>query len=348
MRGQHVAVFILHKRWGGGTTSFVAHLVEAFKAANAKPILYTVHTEPRGERTPAMMCRPFGEYGMDVISVTKSLALQITRSMPAIITSPIGPANLPPNFLRDIRRAGAWGVIHDATQFPLWSKLVNAPSLAKLDRMICIRPAMQSYVPKAVFIRHPYVRSCQNTSYSSWEDRRVLASSIARVHNQKRTHLILQANRLLRKSERIEVLGAEYRLYSYGLAKRFPDVFKQAGGELQWALRIDCAPKMLEDSCFNVDMSRFLRDGGGTQYSQLEAMDAGCINIMHNDWFDVPGTLTCGKHVWTASTPEEIVRILKNGYRTDAAARIREDCYEMLKKHDPKRIGKQYLSTLGA
>lgn len=343
---KNVAVFFLQRRMGGGTTTYTAHLMRALEIAGANPTLYKIHM--KGEAITGI--QDFGEYGMKIVEVSADTAVQIAINTPSIIAAPTSPDNLPARTTYRLRKVGAWGVLHDVTQFGLWSERISAPYLSKLDRMICIRESMLAFVP-AIFIRHPYERQCEDTAYGEWEDRPLVAMSTARVHNQKRTALILQANQLLRKARQVVIRGAEYRLYSYGLAKRYPNVFKQQGGELQFALRLDCAPNMLQQACFNVDMSKFHADGGGTQYCQLEAMDAGCINIMHQDWFEVPGTLSMGKHVMTVSGPQHLAGILRdNSFSTPThkLAQMREDCYAMLKRHDPKLIGKKYLQTLGA
>lgn len=340
---KQVAVFFLQKRMGGGTTTYTAHLMRALKAAGAAPVLYRLHKES----DPIRSVEPFGEYGMDIVDISEKLAVQIAQSIPSIITAPTSTQNVPWYVIKAMRRAGAWGVIHDATQFGLWSPdRISSPYLAKLERMICIRESMLRFIP-AVFIRHPYERQCMVTSVYQWNCRSEWAVSTARVHNQKRTALILQANQILTRRRRIRICGAEYRLYSYGLAKRYGDVFQQQGGELQFKLDFKSATSILEEAKFNVDMSKFLSDGGGTQYCQLEAMDAGCVNVMHQDWFNVEGTLNPAS-VITAQSPGDLA--FKLGRRCDSLIeieKIRALGYDMLKKHDPKLIGKKYLQTLG-
>lgn len=340
---KNVAVFFLQKRLGGGTTTYTAHLIKALEAAGANPTLYKVHMKSE----PVTGAQDFGEYGIKIIEVSAATAVQIALNTPSIIAAPTSPENLPKNTLQRLRKAGAWGVIHDATQFKLWSKYINAPSLAKLERMVCIRESMLRFMP-AVFIRHPYQRQCLVTSVYDWANRKEWAVSTARVHNQKRTALILQANQILPKRRRIRVCGAEYRLYSYGLAKRYGDVFQQQGGELQFPLDFKSAVHTLGHAQFNVDMSKFSHDGGGTQYCQLEAMDAGCVNVMHEDWFNVEGTLNPASVITVQSSEDLAFKLGKPCDSLIEIEKIRALGFLMLSNHDPKLVGKKYLKTLGA
>src|SRR4029077_3606870 len=117
-----------------------------------------------------------------------------------------------------------------------------------------------SWMKNAQYIGHPYLRvGGQHVTKPAAE--RTVSISTARVHNSKRTQLIIQANALLPVRKRVKILGAEFRLYSYGLMKRYPDLFKQSGHVLNWPLSFQAPVKLCEDAKFNVDFTKFPGDG---------------------------------------------------------------------------------------
>ena len=70
---------------------------------------------------------------------------------------------------------------------------------------------------------------------------------------------------------------------------------------------------ILSGSKFVVDMSRIKDDGGGSQYTFLEAIDFNCALILHKDWVNsnnscfVPGT-----NCFAVANEDELVELLNS------------------------------------
>jgi glycosyltransferase involved in cell wall biosynthesis len=337
-----VGIFFFRPSLGGGTTTFVAHLFKALDAAGQRPIILKV--KERGED----FTRPFGKYdGVTYQNVTVPEARQFVRSHPTVMGAPAGVKYLiEPTIIADLMKLGMRIVIHDPNEFSIYDHLSTRKDLraAKLPtRPICIRPTMQKFYPKAVWIPHPYMRHFDDEAV--FVGHRIQhAISVARIASVKRPRIILDANRLLPKRKRVKLLGAEYRMYTYNLAKKYPE-FKQSGKTFQFPMTFAAAPELCHNALFNVDMTWFPDDGGGTQYAQLEAMDAGCVNIMNEDWFRYKGEVKPDKHIISVRDAKELAATLHGDYLI-GMSQIRENSFKLLKKHAPKLVGQLYMEEL--
>ena len=61
-----------------------------------------------------------------------------------------------------------------------------------------------------------------------------------------------------------------------------------------------------------IDMSTIKDDGGGTQYTFLEAIYQDCILILHRDWVKQGDIFKEGINCLAAENPEELVELLTN------------------------------------
>ena len=57
-------------------------------------------------------------------------------------------------------------------------------------------------------------------------------------------------------------------------------------------------------------MSTIKYDGGGSQYTFLEAIYQGCVLVLHRDWVNQGKTFKEGVNCLAADTPEELASIL--------------------------------------
>lgn len=343
-----VGIFFFRPWLGGGTTTFTAHLFKAIQAAGYEPMIYRVREKPSEN-----VFRPFAKYdGVKYHNIDIATARRIVRRMPTVMASPCAEKYLAkPTLINDLMKLGMRIVMHDPNEFSIYNHLNVGDNRKELKvvklptRPICIRPTMQKFYPEAIWIPHPYMRRYDNKVGSMVGLRTRHAISIARIASVKRPKIILEANRLLRKKLRVELLGAEYRMYTYNLQKKYSDVFKQSGKTFQFPMTFDAAPNLCHSALYNVDMTWFPDDGGGTQYAQMEAMDAGCVNIMHDDWLRFKGELKAGKHLITVKDHKELALILKDG-GTWLNSEIREAGFKLLKKHAPKVVGELYMEEL--
>lgn len=336
-----VGIFFLRPWLGGGTTTFTAHLFKAIEAAGYDPLI--IRVKERGEERT----RPFAKYeGVRYQNMDVRQAMRYAQMNPTVLGSPANSKYLvKPDLIAQLMKRGMRTVIHDPNEFQIYDHLEKGKKLPTTP--ICIRPTIQRFYPEAIWIPHPYMRVNFSKTVAWYNPNRKPAVSIARIASVKRPQIILEANRLLPKKLRVKLMGAEYRMYTRNLEKRFPDVFKQSGKTFQFPMTFDAPVRLAEKYRFNVDMTYFPDDGGGTQYAQMEAMDAGTINIMHEDWFRYKGgELKIGKHVLAIREPKELAMLLQSGIAESDARFIRDECDNLLKRHAPERIGNRYMEIL--
>ncbi len=342
-----VGLFFFRPWLGGGTTTFTAHLYKAIEAAGYAPRILRV--KARGEEKT----RQFAKYdGVEYQNITVEQARKWVKDSPTVMASPANSKYLvDPNLIRDLSKRGMRIVMHDPNEFRIYDHLskmgknkeVDLTKVQKLPtRPICIRPTMQRFYPDAVWIPHPYMRSGPLPQLKRDQH----AISVARIAAVKRPIMVLKANRLLPAAKRVRLMGAEFRMYTRELEKRYSDVFRQSGKTFQYPMTFEAPVALCSRARFNVDFTWFPDDGGGTQYAQMEAMDAGCVNIMHTDWFRYGGELKPGKHVLTAGGPEELSVRLKIDITEDERATIVRNCDKLLKAHAPDVVGKLYMAEL--
>lgn len=332
-----VGIICFKKKLGNGVSTFTAHLYRALQAAGHRPIMYRLGYK-RSNIFEGVHQQQFGDYaGVFAYHVQPKTMFEMVDSMPTIISAATSLDLLPdPQMMARLIRKGARIVVHDSTQLKLHGK---RPAF---DNPILIRPALLDRFPKGVFIPHPYMRSRKNVAHAKTKN----AVSITRVHNSKRSQHIVRANSMLPKKLRCALLGQEFRLFSFGIQKRWPGIYKQSGKSLQFPLTFEAPVELCEKALYNVDLTKFVGDGGGTQYAQLEAMDAGCCNVMHVDWFNVKGELKPNIHAIPVNDAADLAEVLR-GSRSGDRKHIIENGYKLLKRHDPKLIGKLYAKELG-
>ena len=115
--------------------------------------------------------------------------------------------------------------------------------------------------------------------------------SISRIDFDKNTHEILKANPLIKdECNKIWIYGKENRLYvqftliKMGLKEEF---IKYWRGRFAKTLPISFEERDILNNCkYVVDLSVIKGDGGGTQYTFLEAIHQDCILILHKEWVE--------------------------------------------------------------
>lgn len=328
-----VTLFFLRPNLGGGTTSYTIHMVHALRAAGATVRL--VRVKPKGEH----FTRKFGAHDdIEYQNITLEDALKLAKKTPSLMTAPSNSKYLhDPDLIAKLMRAGMRITIHDPNEFEIYDHLGNK----KLIRQpFCIRPSMkQQFFKDAVYIPHPYKRFYQNEQPTG----ELSAVSVARVTFVKRTHIILEANRALAPPKRVVLRGWENRLYTrHVLCKKFPE-FKQ--GTTGFPMGPDAAAKECHRAHFAVDLTYFPNDGGGSQYSFMEAWDAGSVNIVHRDWLRYKGEM---KDDWNCHGIEDAKELAAYLDRCTKRERLRVQAngWKSLKAHDPKVVGRQYLKEL--
>lgn len=230
-------------------------------------------------------------------------------------------------------------VIHDTTEINAKFKEFATQNGV---RAIAIRDVLNRHLLAAgvdsTFIRHPYVRYPKpDVTAKSW-----YAVATSRIDWDKYTHFIFGANALLPEHKRVRVYGAENRLYTHNkITPFFPDWRKQYYGRFECSKAIEFAAR----SEFVVDLTEIKNDGGGTQYTFLEAFDAGATLIVNKNWFRyTDGCLIPGSNCLTAESAQELANLL-SGTIVDHDL-LRANGESLLCAHSPDKVVPSYLDRI--
>jgi hypothetical protein len=310
----------------GGWVTYTSHLMKSLRAVGITPNLFKVRE--RSERTE----RPFG-YGEKYRNISLDELLyrgrdgrQMDRKM-LIVAAAKNFKELTEDLVYD----GTGLVVHDPTE------LKNLPGdVTTSSRVIVVRKTGLEHLPKATFIRHPYVRVANPESVERTKN----AISICRVDFDKHTDILLDANRLLPEDKRISIRGFENRIYTrFKIVPNYPEWQQSIG---HFPREEGEAFKLLQQHTFAVDMSEIKGDGGGTQYSFLEAWDAGCINVINRKWLregdDMQDTVNC----LASLNSMHLAGILNMELHEGDLSRLRNMGYAQLALHHPVKIGNEY------
>jgi len=169
---------------------------------------------------------------------------------------------------------GTWLVLHDPTE--ITKKTV---SVFQKFRLITIRQSVKEYIKEkydldSVFLLHPF------HSYPISEESRTEAVSINRIDFDKHQDIVLRANQL---GAEIKLYGSINRLYVFHKLKDLPFSDSYKGS---FPKSFDALNNILSRAKFVVDMSQIKKDGGGSQYTFLEAIHHGCILVLHQKWVE--------------------------------------------------------------
>ena len=308
----------------GGWVTYTSHLIDTLQAVGAEVSLFKIR--PRSEKRTR-------NFGYDKRYRNISMEEALARSNVKLIVA--GAKNFKKTTDTLYHDGNAFIVVHDPTE------LKNLPEPLDMNRCVVIRQKGVETLPLAnhsillpyrpTFIRHPYVRKGSSTV-----DRRYLAISTSRIDFDKHTEILLDANRLLPEDKKIVIRGFENRLYT-----KFKIVPKYS----EWIQSKAHAFNLMCNYKFNIDMTLIKGDGGGTQYTWLEAWDAGCIPIIHKEWLlDTPDDMREDYNCMVIETAEELAEVLQMPMSDTVLQKFRQNGFESLKQHEPKIIGEQYLN----
>ena len=226
-------------------------------------------------------------------------------------------------------------IIHDPTE--LKGKENKLLANIKHFNVITIRKSVQDYIQKnynieSEFSLHPFYNYPKSSNKSDFN-----CLSISRIDFDKHTDLILKANQLIKdESNKIQIFGAENRLYVHHKLKDldFPKYWK---GKYPKELPLKYNDNDLLNDCkYVIDMSIIKGDGGGTQYTFLEAIYHDCALILHKEWVEKGDTFkkdyNCYVVGYTENVGEEIANIINNPF-SDNHKEILENAKKLLQKH---------------
>lgn len=340
-----IALLYARRDVGGGSTSFTVHLYRAMQMAGIDVKLYRI-----AEKSKDMPYRLAKYAGVHYWQITPVQARALVCCCPMLLVAPEAGKNLPESdLLPQLMEMGMRIVVHDPNELKVFDHLQGA---ALVRRPICIRPTMRQFYGDAVFIPHPYVRVFEDGQGADLLERKT-ACSIARITFVKRTNLILEANEKLPKRLQVQLHGAENRLFTrFKLQKDFP-AFKQGGYNLPFEHGVSA--RAAREYTFAIDFTFFPHDGGGSQYTFMEAWDAGTVNIIHFDWLRYSAFYSAemkhGENCLAVNNADELAALLRT-FNTRpvirrALGKISLEGERLLRAvHDPTTIARTYYKEL--
>ena len=323
----------------GGTVTFTAHLLNSI----GRKQVTRIGNVPKS----SVITGNFG-YGLDY-QIVHSDFLDET-SKPFIVD--FFNYN---HVLRKLKRNDITIVIHDPTEV----SEQNAPYLEYWN-VICIRKAFQQYLKDKYdvhsrFLYHPfYAYPTENDNSSSLaeynnkntkHDRDIKNEkrstiSICRVDYGKNTEIIMDANKLLKKEEKgahdytIKIHGPfnpQYVDHVLGGKQNFSQYYQGT-----FAKSFEAISNILNKAKFVVDLSTIRNDGGGTQYTFLEAIHHGAALIINRKWIEDVGPKYCdfkeGYNCYAISNAHELAEIIKNSKNLDTT-RIVNNSKKLMSRH---------------
>jgi len=304
----------LHKFFYGGVTTFTAHLLHTMgvtrKDQNMLPVL-------RPSLKSEHILRDFG-YGLHYKNISVESLCRIYFPFITVVKDNYFHAikELSDNQKRKTSEMeiNPVIVIHDPRDVS-----ERIAQLLKFWKVVTIRKTVQSYLEmkygiESLFLYHPFFRYNTTTS-SSLElgglPTRRGAVSISRIGFGKNIDIILKANKILDSqyqgganakngSNLIEIYGCPAPRYVYlFLRNRRVDESKSTcskdminNGDFRkyycgkFERSFSAVSEILSQRKFVVDLSTVKNDGGGTQYTFLEAIHNGCALILHRKWLE--------------------------------------------------------------
>jgi hypothetical protein len=318
-----VDLFYLANNTTGGWVTFTAHLYRVLVAVGFRVTLYKIGNQSEGT------FRDFG-YGIRYRNVTLAEAVANARARIIVAADKAHKTEA-----AALYASGAHIVVHDPTE------LKNLPPLGNgAVRCIVDRQAGLKYLPRATFIRHPYVRQTIGESIV----RDLHAVALSRVDFDKHTDVIVKANESLPEDRRVQLYGTVNRRYAF---LKLQSVFPEWRERIQpYPRQHDAAYRMFSRATFSVDMSLIVGDGGGTQYTTLEAWDAGAVPIIQRRWVRSGDEMIENVNCLCVDTAQELAERLATDVSPDTLAFLRQASVVALREHGPEMVGEAYKHYL--
>ena len=212
-------------------------------------------------------------------------------------------------------------VIHDPTELKSTKKNPNPliqDELLKKFKIITIRKTVQDYLKKeynidSELINHPFYQYKKNK-----EAMNNYAVSISRIDFDKNIDIILKYNNIQKDiDKKILIFGAENRLYVHHKLKEL-NFHEYLKGKYPKNLPMTYNNKDILLNCkYMIDLSTIKNDGGGTQYTFLEAIYNDCILILNEDWVNKDTLFKPNINCLSVSNENELYDILEGNTTFD-------------------------------
>lgn len=322
-----ITLAYLAKPVTGGWVSYTAHLARGLMAAG-----HTVTLAKQGRRSETFS-RDFG-MGLRYLNTSTAVFDTLARRGQLIVTACDKSAG--PELVAALRDAGAAVVIHDPTE--LKGGMHEALDHGNAPLWV-VRRSMMAHLPHATYAPHPYVRA----GLAEWKGRRWHAVAYSRLDWDKHTDMIVEANKRLPPSIGVRLHGAENRLYTHHkLDAVDPDWRDYYAGPMA---RVDlwAGTRLASRATWVVDLSVIKGDGGGTQYTFLEALDGGARLVVHDRWFTGdPAQDEMAPYVHSVGTASELAELL----RGNPVNYLASNPLPLLAEHDAMHVAQQMIGAM--
>ena len=232
-------------------------------------------------------------------------------------------------------------IIHDPTECkiskqgnPLVQKVDNIEPLLSEFKIITIRETVQKYLKdnfnyESILINHPFYEYEKSEKGINCK-----CVSVARIDFDKNTDIILKANKMIKnKKDHIYLFGAENRIYVHHKLNQL-GIGEYWKGKFPKNMEPTYEEKsILKDAKYMIDMSIIKGDGGGTQYTFLEAIYQDCILILHNEWINKGTLFKSGVNCIGVSNENELSQVINNDIGIELENLIKKNSKKILKNH---------------
>jgi hypothetical protein len=162
------------------------------------------------------------------------------------------------------------------------------PYLRDKWKLITMRRTVQEYLKTrykldSLLLYHPFYP--YRTTSSKTRKLKKGAVSISRISFEKNTDIIIKANNLLKQENQVKLYGCPSRMYVHLFLGGFDGEFKNNYNGI-FDKSFSTLSRILAGVKFVVDLSVLKYDGGGTQYTFLEATHNDCALILHRKWIE--------------------------------------------------------------
>lgn len=315
-------VYLAEPKYGGWVT-FTAHLALALADQGIKaPILKA------GKPGKA---REFS-HGLNFQSTDPSV-LQY-QAKDCLITA-LDKHNLP--LAEQMLMGGAALVLHDPNEFhPTIFKILVARGNSVITIRKTVQRALEKHGIKSTVIPHPFKKL-----FHDQVERSSHACSYSRVDFDKHTEIIIEANKSLGFREAVKIYGAMNRMYEYVKLRGIdPDWQRNYYGT--FPLDETAAERIAAKNKFTIDLSVIKNDGGGTQYTFLEAWAQGSHLIVSRKWLLPDDIMQDGVNCTAVADAGELRAALSKG----PSAEIIERAGTYLAAHASARVVPSVLAAL--